>query len=100
MVPAPDEPMSKEEGGVEMRPRMIALFAGMLIAVCCAGCSFGGSDAQPQDSETVQTSVCEPACCCRFKENYYVRFRCALDSVCEGEGGRCVYGEAAKCRAG
>jgi len=79
--------------------------AGLAAACLClalvTGCSASGAkgkdgDAAAQAEPTVDP--CKPACCCRVKENYYVRYRCALQTECAADGGECATDKWSKCR--
>jgi hypothetical protein len=76
-----------------------------LIVVAClmtalaAGCSSKKDKDVAEVEEELAVDPCTPACCCRVKENYYVRFRCSLESECEAGGGECTAKQNSKCRS-
>jgi hypothetical protein len=76
-----------------------------IACVCVAlaiGCSGRGGSSGPADAEAeAEPTVdpCQPACCCKVRENYYVRYRCSLPSECSADGGECVTEKLSKCRS-
>jgi hypothetical protein len=82
--------------------RLVRALAGCIAAsmLLIAGCSLGGGGAEFDDDATLQlTDPCEPACCCRAKDNYYIRYRCAPRIQCMSDGGECTTENLGKCRS-
>jgi hypothetical protein len=71
----------------------------MGLAMGCSGRSAGANPADDEAEVELTVDPCQPACCCRVRENYYVRYRCALPSACASDGGECATDKLAKCRS-
>ena len=77
---------------------LVALTVGSA-ALFVASCSTGNGASADVDAngEVITVDPCDPACCCRAKDNYYVRFSCMPRARCMADGGSCSTDELAKC---
>jgi hypothetical protein len=77
---------------------LTALIVGSA-ALFVASCSTKNDAPADVDAngEVITTDPCDPACCCRAKDNYYVRFSCMPRARCMADGGACSSDELAKC---
>jgi hypothetical protein len=62
-----------------------------------AGCSTGGKAGEISEGGEVVSDPCEPECCCRAKDNYYVRYNCSSLIQCIQDGGVCTIDNLDKC---
>lgn len=74
-----------------------AIFVGAVVIFapgCSSGKTFSEGDPGPKEPAT---DPCEPACCCKTKDNYYIRFNCMPRALCMVDDGVCSTDEKRKC---
>ena len=63
------------------------------------GCSTGGKTGEAPGGGDLLVDPCKPDCCCRAKDNYYVRYFCSLLLQCVQDGGVCATKNLDKCQS-
>jgi hypothetical protein len=76
--------------------RMLVLGVSLSMLV---GCSASGKTGEGPGGEDLLVDPCKPDCCCRAKDNYYVRYGCSSLIQCVQDGGVCATKNLHKCQS-